>query len=148
MLPESLQRLDADRARRIALECIKATRKLAWVDHWFKRATVAVKDFSTTSFIDRSETLVPAMDDLEGDLLRLRAEILNMVNSLEALGGPDAALIRDTLRLSVRANADLFESVQAFKWAVMEHDYQADLLAGLIAESFGVLEDLLARLKG
>ena len=147
LLPSWLLKLDAPFAGLIARQCVETTHKLASLHIWFKGASAAVDDMPVGSFIDKAQTLVPAMEDMEAKLLRLRADILNVATTLKKVDIRRAEMIGDSLRLYAQANADLFESVQAYKWAVLEHDYRADMVAGLIAESFVVVEDLIARLK-
>lgn len=131
----------------IARHCIEATDKLTSMQVWFRGAIAAVKDVPVISFIDEDETLVAAMDVLEGKLLSLRAEILNEASSIKKIDGPRMWSTHDALGGYAQANADLFESVQAFKWGVIEHDYRANMVAGLIADSIAVFESLVARLK-
>lgn len=147
LLPEWLLAPDAPFAGLIDRYCTEATHKLALMEVWFKEATATVDDVPARNFIDKDETLVSAMEDLEETLLGLRAEMLDLASGLEKLKGPQIESIRDALRPYAQVNADLFEAVQAFKWAVMEHDYGADMVAGFVCDSFSIVEDLFARLK-
>jgi hypothetical protein len=81
--------------------------------------------------VDTDKTLMLAMDELENHLLCLGVQILSLGSNLQALNGQNAALIRDALPQSMQIHTDLLESARAFKWIALEHDHQANLIAGI-----------------
>jgi hypothetical protein len=129
-LPESPV-LDVAVARRVALECTEAAKKLTSLAQWFKGAAAAVKDLPRARVVDTDKTLMLAMDELENHLLCLGVQILSLGSNLQALNSQNAALIRDALPQSMQIHTDLLESARAFKWTALEHDHQANLVAGI-----------------
>jgi hypothetical protein len=130
----------------LARYCIKQAENLATVGVWFQGA-VAVVAQDVDRAIDDDGTLVPAMESFEIALLQARRNVLDMIGSLEKVGKSSDGSTRDALRLFSTASADAFEAVQAFRWAVMEHDAEIDIALGHVSEDFTSVEDLIASLK-
>ena len=97
----------------------------------------AVVNALVENFIDDDGTLLFVLEELETKLLRSRSRILKLVHRLEKLGGHRIGLIRDAFHLYAQVNADVFETVRAYGWAVAEHDADADIAARRIFGSFG-----------
>ena len=142
MLPAWLYALAAPFAGLIAGYVIKVAGKIAALDIWFQGAMAAVANAPTENFIDDDGTLICVLEELERKLLRSRARILKLVHRLEKLGGHRTWLIRDAFHLYAQVNADVFESVRAYGWAVLEHDADADIAARRIYGPFGSGDDL------
>lgn len=143
MLPAWLYALATPFAGLIAGYVIKVTGKIAALDIWFQGAMAVVVNAPAESFIDDDGTLLFVLEELESRLLRSRARILKLVHRLEKLGGHRTGLIRDAFHLYAQVNADVFETVRAYGWAVAEHDADADIAARRIYGSFGPDDDLM-----
>lgn len=142
LLPAWLYALATPFAGLIAEHVVKVTGKIAALDIWFKGAMAAVVNAPAESFIDDDGSLLFALEELESKLLGSRARILKLVRRLEKLGGNRVSLIRDAFHLYAQASADVFETVRAYGWAVLEHDANADVAARRIYGPFGPDGDL------
>ena len=133
-------------SKRLARYCLEQAENLATIAVWFQGAIAATAQETETA-IDSDGTLVPAMESFERALLKARRDVLDMISSIEKVGKSSDGSTRDALRLVSIASADAFEAVQAFRWAVMEHDAEIDIASGHTSKPFTSVEDLIASLK-
>ena len=146
-LPAWVYTLAAPFAGFVAGYVINVTSKIASLNVWFLGASAAIVNAPANSVIDLDGALAFAMEELERMLLRSRAQTLEVVRSLEEMDGRRTRLMRDAFRLYAQVNSDLFESVQAYRWAVLEHDADADIAAGRTSERFASAANLIASLN-
>ena len=112
----------------VAGQVNKVTCKIVLLDNWFQHAMDALVNAPTDRFIDDDGTLLWALEDLENELLHCRARILQVVRSLTGAVSHGTSVIRDALNSYARTIANVFESVQAYGWAVQEHDADAVII--------------------
>ncbi len=122
-----------DRARRVATGAV-----------WFQGALASLPEEPESVY--QEDALIPLLETAESQLISLRQTSLKIVADLESMDGRRDGELRSAFRKMAIACVDLFDAIQAFRWALLERNADADMAAGRV-ESFQTAEQLIASLK-
>lgn len=130
--------------RPIANYINKQGRQLAEGAVWFRGALATLSD--GTEYTQPEEQFIARLEIAERDLVRAHQIALDVVREIESVSSQRNGQLRDAFRNVAASATDTLEALQAYKWAVMERNADADIAAGRV-EAFDSVDDLLAHLK-
>lgn len=136
----------------IAAHIDRMSHELARQSAWYRRLRAQLVDSADEAMVDEEQTMVVLLDQSASNLQSARKNLLSIrsdypgVQKFPAWFRPGPELGR-AVELMLQTSAELFEEVQAFKTAVLEHDAdRAMRVAGCTASTPEELEKLFARL--